>query len=97
MHRSDLFNLLHKCFEQYDVLLNSDYYNDKEINIEEFLTQICQPVWDFLSLNCPSFAKRDCNAQSEIFSVRVTCVFNFINSWKQKISRGFNFAVYQNI
>ena len=55
-------------------LLNSDYNDDKDINNEDFLSQIRQPVRDFLALNCTSFANRDCEAKfSEIFS---SCVFD---------------------
>ena len=73
--KSYFYKLLHVCFEQYDALLNSDNYdNDKEKDIEEFLACIRQPVWDFLALNCPSFANRDCDAIfSEIFS---SCMFD---------------------
>ena len=75
--KSSFFELLHECFEQYNALLNSDYNydNDKDKKIiEEFLSQIRQPVWDFLALNCPSFANRDCESIfSEIFS---NCIFN---------------------
>ena len=66
--------MLRECFEQYDPLLSSENPDDEEeSNVkEEFLALIRQPVWDYLALNCPSFANRDSEAVfSEIFSCSI--------------------------
>ena len=72
--KSYFFELLRECFEQYDALMSSENPDDEEeSNVkEEFLALIRQPVWDYLALNCPSFANRDSEAVfSEIFSCSI--------------------------
>ena len=72
--KSYFFELLCECFEQYDALLSSENPDDEEeSNVkEEFLALIRQPLWDYLALNCPSFANRDSEAVfSEIFSCSI--------------------------
>ena len=66
--------MLRECFEQYNALLSSENPDDEEeSNVkEEFLALVHQPVWDYLALNCPSFANLDSEAVfSEIFSCSI--------------------------
>ena len=65
--------LLRECFEQFDALLSSENPDDEaESNVKgEFLALIRQPVWDYLALNCPSFANHSEAVFSEIFSCSI--------------------------
>ena len=53
--------------------MSSENPNDgEESNVkEEFLALIRQPVWDYLALNCPSFANHSEAVFSEIFSCSI--------------------------
>ena len=66
--------------------------NDIEVNLQT----IRQPVWEFISQKCPSFANRDCNAQfSEIFS---SCIFSFLTQEEKAIfMTRYNLKAFCNV
>ena len=44
----------------------------ENLNYELLLSQVREPLWNFICEKCPSFVARDCNTQfSEIFQERV--------------------------
>ena len=71
--KSEFFDKIFTCFERYSAFLDNSITGP--INVDmlglglALLTEIRQPVWDFLALTCPSFTNRNCDAQfAEIFS-----------------------------
>ena len=70
--KSEFFDKLFTCFERYSALIDNSITGPINVDIEALLTEIRQPVWDFLALTCPSFTNRNLDAQfAEIFSDNV--------------------------
>ena len=96
--KSEFFTLVYRCSTFYEVLLNLLELEDNAIanDIEVNLQTICQPVWEFISQKCPSFANRDCNVQfSEIFS---SCIFSFLTQEEKAIfMTRYNLKAFCNV
>ena len=96
--KSEFFEIMHCFISQYrEIIASHASYREQqneEIVIDPLeleLSIIRQPIWDFLTQFCPSFANRDANAIfSEIFSSNV---FNtFLDSEKNLFETSFSLS-----
>ena len=55
--KSEFFDKLFTCFDS--ALIDNSITGPINVDIEALLTEIRQPVWDFLALTFPSFTNRN--------------------------------------